>query len=84
MLIRALQTDHEDAFMEVVADLDWNRIASRLDSADGAELVRYLRSRFIPMCESVEDSIQPGGEYAEEERLDRRDRARECNRGFGE
>lgn len=84
MLIRALQTDHEDAFTEVVADLDWHRIACLLDDADGANLVRYLRSQFIPTCESVEDSVQPGGEYAEEERLDRRDRARECTLGFGQ
>ncbi len=78
MKITSLQTDYEDAFNEAVSDLDWHRIACRLDERDDMELGRYLREQFQFMAEAVEDDPKfREGIYDEEDRLDRRDRARD-------
>jgi hypothetical protein len=71
-------------FREAFCDVDMAQLArdlDELDHKDGLYHIGYLVLENLKAAlESIEDDLTPGGEYAEEKRLDDRDRARECNR----
>lgn len=78
-------SQHSDAFKDAKGDIDWSRLMTLLDQGDQLGAGQYLDKHFSGLKECLEEEIGTGesGIYDEEERLDRRDRARECQRGFG-
>lgn len=75
--------NEENAWHDCEGDMPWPEIMALLDLGDTAG-VGALMQRHIASCKEALEAEGTGESiYAEEERLDRRDRARECNRGFG-
>lgn len=73
-------TNYPDEFREAFGDLSMHRIACLFDKGDALEVGQMIRANLESAKDSIEDDLTPGGEYGEEARLDRRDRAIECNR----
>jgi len=73
----------DNAWHDCRGDMPWPEILALLDLGDTAGAGALLHQHIESCKEALEEEGASEPIYAEEERLDRRDRARECNRGFG-